>query len=147
MALATMDTFLYKFTGDAKPTSLTGGEKVVDITSFPAMGGNPEKIDVTTLTDHIQKQINGVQQLDDLEFGSNYTLEDYKKLKGLEGTVAWYGLVFGASSAGTPDGHNGMLVWKGEPNTHVNEGAVNEAIGMTTVMSCETSIDLVDLAA
>lgn len=138
-----MDTFLYKFTGDAKPTALTSGEKVVDITSFPAMGGAPEKVDVTTLTDHIQKQINGVQKLDDLEFESNYTLEDYQKLKGLEGKTAWYGLVFGASSAGQPDGHNGVLVWQGQPSTYVGEGGSNEAVSMTTSFSCESEISLV----
>lgn len=147
MAIATMDTFLVSFTGETKPTSLTGATKVVDITSFPAMGGDPEKIDVTTLTDHIQKQINGVQQLDSLEFGANYTVEDYKKLKALEGKSAWYGLVFGASSEGTPDGHNGVLIWKGEPSTHVNEGSANEAVGMTSTFSCESEIDFLDTKA
>lgn len=147
MAIATMDTFLFHFTGADKPTSLTGGSKLVDITSFPAMGGNPEQIEVTTLTDHIQKNINGVQQLDELEFGANYDLEDFKKLKALDNQSGWYGLVFGASAAGVPDGHNGVLVWKGAPSTHVDEGGTNEAVGMTTTFSCESEIDLLDVTA
>ena len=48
-------------------------EKLIDIKEFPDLGGTPEMLETTTLTDRMQTYIPGIQSLDALEFTSNYT--------------------------------------------------------------------------
>ena len=74
MAISTYKIFLMQKTS-------TDWEKVVDIKEFPDLGGSPEMLETTTLSDRMQTYIPGIQSLDALEFTTNYTLDDYKKLK------------------------------------------------------------------
>ena len=60
-------------------------EKLIDIKDFPDLGGSPEMLETTTLSDKMQTYIPGIQNIDALEFSANYTLEYYKKIKALEG--------------------------------------------------------------
>ena len=60
-------------------------EKLIDIKDFPDLGGAPEMLETTTLSDSMQTHIPGIQSLDSLEFSTNYSLNDYKKLNALEG--------------------------------------------------------------
>lgn len=53
-------------------------EKLIDIKDFPDLGGAPEMLETTTLSDKMQTYIPGIQNIDALEFSSNYTLADYK---------------------------------------------------------------------
>ena len=78
MAISTYKIFLMK-----KSTSTY--EKLIDIKEFPDLGGEPEMLETTTLSDNMQTYIPGVQSLDALEFTANYTKEDFTKLKALEG--------------------------------------------------------------
>ena len=72
MAISTYKIFLMQKTS-------TDWEKVVDIKEFPDLGGSPEMLETTTLSDRMQTYIPGIQSLDALEFTTNYTLDDYKK--------------------------------------------------------------------
>ena len=78
MAISTYKIFLMK-----KDTSTY--TKLIDIKEFPDLGGAPEMLETTTLSDNMQTYIPGVQSLDALEFTANYTKEDFTKLKALEG--------------------------------------------------------------
>lgn len=146
---ATIHTYLYHFTkltGD-KPAVAdfpANAEKVIDIKSYPDLGGDPEKIDVTTLSDSVQRNINGVQQMDTMQFTANYTKGDKRKLDTLEkkGESEWYAVVFGADADGTPDGHDGIVFWQGGVSSYVSGGDVNAARELTIVISTATAPEL-----
>jgi hypothetical protein len=84
MAISTYKTFLM--------TSEDGSEwtKLIDIKEFPDLGGAPEMLETTTLSDRMQTFIAGIQSLDALEFTCNYDFEDFKKLKKLDGQTKNY---------------------------------------------------------
>ena len=62
-------------------------EKLIDIKSYPDLGGAPELLDATTLSDPMTVNVMGIQSLEALEFECNYTLADYTKLK----EIGWRG--------------------------------------------------------
>lgn len=136
-ATSTINSFLYHFTGGAKPTSLTGGEKVDDIKKYPDLGGAPDTIETTTLSDSFQTSVNGVQKVDAFEFTFNYSPEGFQKLTDLskKGEKEWWGVVLGADENGAPDGHDGVTVWQGGLSVYINGGDVNAVREMTAVIS------------
>ena len=56
----------------------------------PELGGTPEKVDVTVLSDSVKKYIDGVKDYGDLQFKFLYDnsseTASYRVLKGLEGS-------------------------------------------------------------
>ena len=120
-------------------------EKLIDIKSFPDLGGAPELLETTTLSDSMTTNIMGIQSLDALEFECNYTLADYTKLKEMEGTdkefAVWLG---GTETAGTatPTGSDGKFEFNGQLSVYVNGGGVNEVVGMTVSIAASTPIKL-----
>lgn len=136
MAISTYKVFLMK-KGD------TAYEKLVDIKDFPDLGGSPEMLETTTLSDKMQTYIPGIQSLDALEFNANYTKEDYTKLKALEGQElelsVWFG---GTDTKGTltPDGSDGKFNFKGYVSVFVVGGGTNEVVNMTVAVTPSTSI-------
>ena len=127
---STYQTYLmYKATTDA-----TAYTKLIDIKSFPDLGGEPERIDVTTLSDAIRKYAAGVQDLSSFQFTANYIPADYTKLVGLVGKQTEYAVWLGAETSNntvTPDGHNGKWSWTGDINVFKAGGDVNAAQDMT----------------
>ena len=79
MAISTYKTFLM-CDKEGKGTYT----KLIDIKEFPDLGGAPEMLETTTLSDKMQTYIPGIQSLDSLEFTANYTLEDYKALVAMQ---------------------------------------------------------------
>lgn len=61
MAISTYKVFLMKGTGST-PT----WAKLIDIKEFPDLGGAPEMLETTTLSDNMQTYIAGIQSLDGL---------------------------------------------------------------------------------
>lgn len=59
-------------------------EKLLDITEYPDLGGEKEKLDVTTLSDKKKRTINGIEDTGDLNFKAWYELADYKKLLAIQ---------------------------------------------------------------
>lgn len=136
MAISTYKVFLMK-------KSSSTYEKLVDIKDFPDLGGAPEMLETTTLSDKMQTYIPGIQSNDALEFTANYTKEDYDKLKALEGTESDYAVWFGGTESGgvaTPDGSNGKFEFKGQLSVHVVGGGVNEVVDMTITIAPSTII-------
>lgn len=120
-------------------------EKVIDIKEFPDLGGAPELIETTTLSDKMQTNINGVQSLDALEFTANYTLDDYKKLQALEDTEHEYAVWFGGTEAGgvlTPTGDDGKYKFKGQLAVYINGAGTNEVVEMTISIASSTIISI-----
>ncbi len=120
-------------------------EKLIDIKSFPDLGGAPELLETTTLSDSMTTNIMGIQSLDALEFECNYTLADYTKLKGMEGEDKEFAVWLGGSEAGgvaTPSGSDGKFEFNGQLSVYVNGGGVNEVVGMTVSIAASTPIKL-----
>ncbi len=120
-------------------------EKLIDIKSFPDLGGSPELLETTTLSDPMTTNIMGIQSLDALEFECNYNLADYTKLKALEGTTGSYAVWLGGTEAGgtaTPTGSDGKFEFDGQLSVYVNGGGVNEVVGMTVSIAASTPIKL-----
>lgn len=138
MAISTYKIFLMQ-----KNTS--AWEKVVDIKEFPDLGGTPEMLETTTLSDKMQTYIPGIQSIDALEFTSNYTLKDYKKLKDLEGQDKEYAVWFGGTEAGdtvTPTGSDGKFKFNGQLSVFPVGGGVNEVVDMTITIAPSTPISM-----
>ena len=144
MAVSTFRTYLmYKATSSAEYT------KLVDITSTPDLGGTPNMIEITTLSDDTQTFIPGVKQLGDgLEFTANYDLVDYKKLKALEGQqvdyAIWKGGTGTSGATAVPSGADGKWEFKGELVVFPTGGGVDEAFGMTINIAPSTAITFVE---
>lgn len=145
MAAATSATSTYKSFLMMKQDSSSAYEKLVDIKSYPDLGGTPNMIETTTLSDPMTRQILGIQQVDSLEFTANYTLADYKKLKALEGSehdfAVWFG---GTETAGVPTstGEDGKVAFKGGLSVYINGGGVDEVREMTITLAASTVIAL-----
>lgn len=140
MAISTYKIFLMKKaeTGDT-------WEKLIDIKEFPDLGGSPEMLETTTLSDRMQTYIPGIQSLDALEFATNYTLADYKKLKALEGKEQEFAVWFGGTEAGdtvTPTGSDGKFKFKGQLSAFPVGGGVNEVVDMTVTIAPSTPISM-----
>ena len=65
------------------PSALT---KLVDIKDFPDLGGAPELLETTTLSDAAQTFINGIQTMSAMEFTANYTDSDFDAVMAKAGT-------------------------------------------------------------
>lgn len=136
MAISTYKVFLMK-----KGTS--DYEKLVDIKDFPDLGGSPEMLETTTLSDKMQTYIPGIQSLDALEFNANYTKEKYTELKALEGQELDLSVWFGGTETAndvTPTGNDGKFNFKGQLSVFVVGGGVNEVVGMTVAIAPSTPI-------
>ena len=138
MAISTYKVFLMKKTGDAY-------EKLVDIKEFPDLGGSPEMLETTTLSDNMQTYIPGIQSLDALEFTANYTLTDFKALKALDGVENDYAVWFGGTGEGdslTPTGSDGKFNFTGQLSVFPVGGGVNEVVDMTITIAPSTPITI-----
>lgn len=136
MAISTYKVFLMK-----KDAETYG--KLVDIKDFSDLGGSPEMLETTTLSDKMQTYIPGIQSLDALEFNANYTKEDFAKLKALEGQELDLAVWFGGNEATgtlTPTGDDGKFNFKGYVSVFVVGGGTNEVIGMTVAVAPSTPI-------
>lgn len=143
MAINTYQTYLMH-----KASAASEYSKLVDIKEFPDLGGTPEMLETTTLSDPMQTFIAGIQTLDTsgLQFTCNYTKADYTTLKALESdTNHDYAVWFGATTSGTtdtPSGADGKFNFKGSLSVFVNGGGVNEVVNMTVSIAPSTKITL-----
>lgn len=119
-------------------------KKLIDIKSFPDLGGAPEMLETTTLSDNMQTYIAGIQSLDSLKFEANYTLADYDKLKELFGKTEKYAVWFGGTGDGsslTPTGDDGKYKFDGQLSAYAVGGGVNEVVNMNVTIAPSTPIE------
>lgn len=93
--------------------------KKINIKDFPDLGGAPELLETTTLSDSAQAYINGIQALAALEFTANYTKDDYETVLTDANKPLFYALEFGAN------GSEGTFEWQGEHAVWVVGAGVN----------------------
>lgn len=136
MAISTYKVFLMHKSGGSY-------EKLIDIKEFPDLGGAPEMLETTTLSDSMQTYIPGIQSADSLEFTANYTLNEYQKLKAMEGSEKEFGIWFGGTESGdtvTPTGSDGKYAFKGQLSVYTNGGGTNEVVEMTITIAPSSAI-------
>lgn len=119
-------------------------EKLVDIKDFPDIGGTPEMLQTTTLSNRGHTYIPGIDNNDNMEFKTNYTQEDYKKLKALKGKKTKFAIWMGGSETEdsiTPTGSEGKWDFDGYLNVTVNGAGVNEVVEMTVSIAPASDIN------
>lgn len=140
MAISTFRTYLMHKASTSQTYS-----KLCDITSTPDLGGTPNMIETTTLSDDTQTFIPGVKQLGDgLEFSANYDKTTYTTLKALEGSeedyAVWKGGAGNSTTTAVPDGSDGKWSFKGSLTVFPTGGGVDEAFGMTINIAPSSAI-------
>lgn len=143
MAISTYKVFLMKGTTSGDDTTWA---KLVDIKEFPDLGGEPEMLETTTLSDKMQTYIAGIQSLEGLSFTSNYTKSDFATLKALDGKTEKYAVWFGGTESGgvvTPDGSDGKFEFDGQLSVYPVGGGVNEVVDMNITIAPSTPINFV----
>ena len=137
MAISTYKIFLME-SEDGKAF-----KKLVDIKDFPDLGGTPELLETTTLSDNMQTYIPGIQSLDAIEFTANYTKEDYTTLKAKEGKSTHDAVWFGATGEPgnlTPSGSEGKFKFQGQLSVFPVGGGVNAVVDMKISIAPSTPI-------
>ncbi|MEK5038975.1 phage tail tube protein [Sporosarcina sp. FSL K6-3457] len=132
--LLSKDTTLsYKASG----STYTELEHLMEV---PEMGGDPEKVEVTTLASSVKQYIPGIKDLGDLTFKFLYDNEtadsNYRILQGLQdaGEVVEFKVEY-------PDGTGHEF--SAFVNVKMDAAAVNAAMTFTAGMSLQSDIDVV----
>ena len=138
MATSSYKTFLMHKKAEAY-------EKLVDIKDFPDLGGAPEMLETTTLSDSMQTYIEGIQAQDALEYTINYDLDTYKTLVAMKGVETEFSVWFGGTEADgvvTPTGSEGKFNFKGYLSVRVVGKGVNEVKEAIVSIAPSTPINL-----
>lgn len=140
MAISTYKTFLMLGTDTGAGITY---EKLVDIKSFPNLGGVPETLDTTTMSDSARTFILGIQETESMTFDANYVLADFHKIKALEYTEQEFAVWLGAdvlNEVATPTGVDGKFTFRGYITVTKTGGGVNEVQNMTITIAPTTVI-------
>lgn len=140
MAISTYKTFLMKGTDTGSGISYS---KLIDIKEFPDLGGIPEMLDTTTMSDSARTYILGIQETEAMTFTANYTLADFDAIKALEYVEQNFAVWLGASvvnEVATPTGVDGKFEFKGYITVTKKGGGVNEVQNMTITIAPTTVI-------
>lgn len=140
MATSSYKTFLMHSTDEG-----SSYEKLIDIKDYPDLGGEPEMLETTTLSDNIQTNILGIQSLDSLTFTANYDFAKYKELKAMELQDKYFAVWMGGTGDGSslqPSGSEGKYKFKGQLSVYVSGKGVNEVREMIISIAATTPIEV-----
>lgn len=144
MAASTTPTHTFKsFLMYKASASASDYTKLCDIKEFPDLGGDPEMLETTTMSDSTKTYILGLQDMETLNFVANYTKATFTTLNGLAGTTydfaVWFG---GTESQGvvTPNGEDGKFAWQGQLTAYVAGKGTNEVRDINISISASTPI-------
>lgn len=113
-------------------TSAEAVTKVVDIKDFPDLIGEPNTIEVTTLSDTQQVNILGLASAEMLTFTCNYTSADFAAVKAEENTPLFYALEFSDGSSFT---------WQGQHTCGLPGKGVDEVVEFTINIAASTAVE------
>lgn len=117
------------------------------LTSYPDMGSEPDKQEVTNMRDSNKRYIAGLQDPgtlgfeffynngEEVEGDENVEKNAFAKLKELNGKKLYWRLVY-------PDGTG--YKWQGSPNAYIKGGSVNAPMSFALSVSLESSLDFVE---
>ena len=116
------------------PVTLKANDsKLCDIKDFPDLGGAPELLEITTLSDSSRTYIQGIKDQQALEFTANYDPDAYEAINALTATTT-FTLEFGI------DGADSVFTWDGTASAYVLGAGVNEVVEMRIVIIPSTPI-------
>lgn len=116
------------------PVTLKANDsKLCDIKDFPDLGGAPELLETTTLSDSSRTYIQGIKDQQALEFTANYDPDAYEAINALT-TTTTFTLEFGI------DGADSVFTWSGTASAYVLGAGVNEVVEMRIVIIPSTPI-------
>lgn len=118
---------------DSSATETPNWTDLCDIKDFPDLGGAPDMLETTTLSDEARKYISGIQDQQALEFTANYDEDDFDFIASLTGTKKFQ-LWFGTSGAA------GKFQFSGTISVYVTGAGVNEVVEMKIVIVPSTPI-------
>lgn len=145
MAQTTIGTFLmYRETEEAE------WQKLVDIKDYPDLGGAPERIQSTTLSNRQHTYENGVQDVAERQFTANYGSDEFETLETMMKSGKEYEFGVWFDLAPTLDASTGKLepnestcdkfTFKGKVNVYPPGGGVNAIRDMLISLSSSTDI-------
>lgn len=140
MALNSIGTFLMQNTGTSGTPSW---EKLIDIKTQPAMGGDREQLETTTLSNYMRTYIPGIEGNDQKNFTANYDKTAFETLKALKDQELDLAVWFGGTQSGgeiTPTGTDGKFAFKGYVDVYANENDVNVVREMTVNVTVSSEI-------
>lgn len=112
-------------------TTADAASKVVDIKDFPDLIGEPEMIEVTTLSDSQVVNIPGIRSSDMLTFTCNYTSADFSAVDKDANTELYYILEFSDGSS---------FSWQGQHTCGLPGKGVNEAVEFTINIAVSSAV-------
>ena len=127
---------------ETKLSYRTGSNAFTDIEylmEVPELGGTPEKIDITTLSDKVKRYLPGNKDYGDLVFKFLYDNTDatanYRVLKGMgdAGTTATFKIAY-------PDGTSHQF--DAIPSVKLDSGTVNGALTFSATMMLQSDIEI-----
>ena len=133
MPISTIHVYLMKGTLASGVVSYV---KLADIKDFPDMGGNPELLETTTLSNEFQTFIPGVKSQSGLEFTMNWDFAIYSTLLSLSADN-YYEIRFGVN------GEKGKFRVQGQSGAWVVGGGVNSVVDMKFIIVPSTHISKV----
>lgn len=136
----TYQTYLMHGTSATPPVY----SKLCDIKEFPDLGGEPEQVEITTLSDSMRRYVPGIQDTEALQFTTNYTLADYNALIAYNGTEEHWAVWFDDGTAVSPSGLLGQWSFDGYLSVYVNGAGVNDPREMTITITPTTVITFTD---
>ena len=140
MAQTTIGTFLmYSEKGK------NSWKKLADIKDYPDLGGAPERIQSTTLSNTQHTYENGVQDTAELQFTANYDREQFQTLKTMQesGEVYDFGVWFddaatyaeGETTLSPNEFNSDKFTFSGKVNVYAAGGGVNAIRDMLISLS------------
>lgn len=130
-AFSTYKVYLMAYDG-------TGYKRLINVKDFPDLGGEPEQLETTTLSNKMNTYTPGIQAFDSLTFTCNYTLGGYTKIAAYctpENNYS-YAVFIGDDTTG----EDGTFYFNATGNVFVSGGGVNEVVEMTITLSPSTDI-------
>lgn len=120
---------------DSSSTETPSWSDVCDIKDFPDLGGAPDMLETTTLSDSARSYIAGIKDQQALEFTANYDEDDFDAIELLASDGEQdFQLWFGAAGA------SGKFKFSGEISVYVVGAGVNEVVDMRIVIIPSTPI-------
>lgn len=123
MAYISSYNIVLKGAATANPTTTLAAIK-----DFPDLGGAPDGLETTTLSDGTQTYIPGIKKSQALEFTLNYDESTYDTLTTSSGTAYYYSLEFGAAGA------DAKFAFQGQHFVYVVGAGVNSVVEMKLVV-------------
>lgn len=119
--------------------------KLVDIKNVPAIGADRNTIDITTLSDDMEKSIPGIKRMGNgLQFTCNYDSTTYQTIDGMAETEYDFAIWKGGTGSGSqvePTGSDGKWSFKGVITVGTSDGDVDSAFDMVITIFPSTPID------